>query len=62
MVSLPTHETRHQRYVTLLAERFGESPRRVSEGAGLVDLPIALCPDCLLPLALCADTRCRTAI
>lgn len=23
MVSLPTHETRHERYVTLLRERFG---------------------------------------
>lgn len=32
MVSLPTHETRHQRYVSLLRERFGpDAADRVPE-------------------------------
>lgn len=57
---LPTHETRHERYVGLFRERFGESPKKICEGLtfvdlgdGPVELPRALCPLCLLPVGTC---------
>jgi hypothetical protein len=59
---LPAEEDRLSAYTRLLRERFGEAPKLISEGAGLVTLPIALCPDCLLPIPVCHDTRCREVI
>lgn len=59
---LPAEEDRLADYTRLLRERFGEEPRLISEGANLVRLPIALCPDCLLPLPVCRETECRTVL